>query len=375
MGDLGLLLPIALALIAINGLHPTVLLAAVGLQYAVTGWYFRLPLPVQPMKALAMIAVARQVPPGVIAAAAVTLGGVLLLLAIGGLAGRLARLFPHAIVRGIQAAIGLLLLHQGVRFLFDLRLLNGAAVPAAPVVALIGAGLLLALRGGFVPLLLVPLGVVLGGWVTGGIEGFPAGPLPVTLRFPTGAEFGAALGLLVLPQIPLTVANSIIAPPQVARDYFGERAGRITERALACSLGIGNLIAGTLGGMPCCHGSGGLTAHVRSGARTGGATILLGGGLILLGLLAGPSVRSLIGLFPYPVLGLLLALAGAYHLGLLRDLRGRRGDFVVALAIGAAAWAASSLVIGIAVGYGLYGWIRLRVDRSAARTQSARGIP
>ena len=119
--------------------------------------------------------------------------------------------------------------------------------------------------------------------------------------------------------------------------------------ALLTTMGISNLLAGLLGGMPVCHGSGGLTAHVRFGARTGAAPLLIGGLFLAMAILLDGGVLPLLALFPLPVLGVLLFYVGVQHGLLAADLR-RPGEWTVAIGIAAISLAASNLAVGFAVG-------------------------
>jgi len=96
------------------------------------------------------------------------------------------------------------------------------------------------------------------------------------IYLPTARELSTAFILLVIPQVPLTLGNAVVATSDAARLYFDRRASKVTYKALSISMGLANTAAGLLGGMPVCHGSGGLTAHYRFGARTGGSNLMIG---------------------------------------------------------------------------------------------------
>jgi len=99
------------------------------------------------------------------------------------------------------------------------------------------------------------------------------------------------------------------------------------------TLGVANLFAGAIGGMPVCHGAGGMTAHYSFGARTGGAPILMGAALLFLAIIFGASLATLLAGFPLPILAGLLAIAGLLHIALLKDLEGR-AHWALAIAVG-----------------------------------------
>ena len=138
----------------------------------------------------------------------------------------------------------------------------------------------------------------------------------------------------MIPQLPLTFANSCLATADVSKSYFGEAARRVRPGRLALSLGTANLFSGAIGGMPVCHGAGGMTAHRRFGARTGAAPLFMGTTLLATALLLGSGLAAVLAAFPLPILAALLAAAGLLHIGLLRDLEGAPA-WALALAIGA----------------------------------------
>jgi MFS superfamily sulfate permease-like transporter len=168
--------------------------------------------------------------------------------------------------------------------------------------------------------------------------------------------------VLVLPQVPLSFANSCLATADAARVYFGQAAERVRPGRLATTFGGANVLAGALSGMPVCHGAGGLTAHVAFGARTGGAPVAMGVALLTLALGLGAGLASLLAAFPLPILAGVLATAGILHIGLLRDLE-TAADWALALAVGAVGFTtdlATALLLGLAVWWLPRGALRLR---------------
>jgi sulfate permease, SulP family len=168
--------------------------------------------------------------------------------------------------------------------------------------------------------------------------------------------------------MPLSFANSCLAPADAARAYFGDRAARVRPGNLAMTYGAANLLTGSVSGMPVCHGAGGLTAHYAFGARTGGAPLVMGGSLLVLALGAGAGLATLLPAFPLPILGALLAAAGILHIGLLRDLRGGR-SWALALGVGAIGFALNlvwALALGLAAWWFAEGLRRLRAREAGA---------
>lgn len=363
--DLGVLIPLEASLIALNGLNPTTTLLGIGVIYIAAGLYFGIPMPVQPLKAFSAIAIASAAPPPVIAAGALTIGLIMGLLGLLGLVDVLHRVTPLPVVRGIQLGLGLILLRSGFELIalkpfllngtqaaFDLA---GYEVPLGWAVGVLGILLLiLLLRQQRVPTAVAVLGL---GLFVGGIVATPPGRWdfelgPAAINPPALAfsDFLVALGLLVIPQLPLSLANSIISTVDVAHSYFGEQARRVTPRRVALAYALGNLWAGLAGGLPSCHGAGGLTAHYRLGARTPLASLIIGATLIVVAILFGQSALAVRNLIPGAIFGVLLLYVGWEHLllGLKVD---TRTDLVEVVVVGGVSMlAGGNLAIGALVG-------------------------
>lgn len=369
VADLGVLVPIAVGLIVTCGLSPTAVLLPVGVLYVVSGVVYRVPVPVQPMKAFGVIAITQGLGADVIASGALLLGVAFAVLGASGLLGRVAGVFPLPIIRGVQLSVGLLL----CRLAWDL-------VTAPPVVLvgharppwwLMGGGvgvavvaLVLRRRG----VSLVLLGVAVVGMVAAYHSSPALGPSPIRLPWLSWSTFVTAAVVLVLPQLPLTFAEACLATADTARVYFGAAASRVRPGRLAISLGLADVVAGGIGGIPMCHGAGGMTAHHSFGARTGGAPIMLGGALVTVGMVLGASLTAILAGFPVPILAGLLAAAGMLHIALLKDLH-HPAHWALALAVGLTGLL-SNLAIALA-GALLIWW----VARAARARRGRRGRP
>jgi len=317
LGDLGTLLPLTLATIAVAGLAPTPVLAGFALFYIATGSYYRLPIPVQPMKAVAAVLLTSQLSPATLATSGVLIGAVLLVLGASGWISRLARLVPQSVLAGLQLGLGAAL----ALVAFDL-------MATAPLLGLVTCGLLLGLGllSGFPSALIalvasIPLGHVLAAPGVAAIEGtgiVHSGLVQIP-AWPSLVEVEQALSLYVLPQLSLTLTNAVVLTALIAGDYFGERASHVTPVRLSVTSGLANLLLTPLGALPMCHGAGGLAAHYRFGARSGTAPIVLGLLLLVVALLPGGSGLTLIAAIPAAGLGALLAVA-AGELALTRRL-------------------------------------------------------
>jgi SulP family sulfate permease len=369
-----------MALILINRLEGTALLVTVGLYYIVSGLYFRVPTPVQPMKVIGAYAIARELTPLDVSMAGLWVGVFLLLLAGTGAISLIGRLVPKPTIRGVQLATGVLLLTKGIHFMLgETALQNVRAEPFLSVQSLgpIPIGIVLGGLSILVILLLlgnrrVPasLAVLGGGAAIGLILGAHRGladlhlgfhlpsVLPYSLPATSAAFFDQAvlvLTVLALPQIPMTVGNAILAQSDLTREYFGEAAGkRQSPRALSLSMGLANVGTAFFGGMPMCHGAGGLAAHVRFGAKTASANLVIGPLLLLLGLLFGSQAIVLLRVVPLSVLGALLVFAGAELALAILDVKDRKALFVVIamLGIALATNLAVAFLVGIVLAYG-----------------------
>lgn len=326
VADLGVLVPLAAALILVNGLNPGALLVCAGLLVIAGGVAFRVPFPVQPLKALTAVAVAQQLSPDVIHAAGLELAGFLILLSVGHVADVVARLFTKPVVRALQLGVGGLLVLTAFRLVKHPPDLFAGTPPSPwPVVLAVlafgGVAAAAHTRHYWAALALFGVGCAAVLAAVHPSVGGPAFALP-SVGIPPAAAFGTAFLLLVVPQLPLTFGNAVVAVNDLAHEYFGPAAARVTPSRVCLSAGLGNTVSALLGGMPMCHGAGGLTAHVRLGARTAGMNLLLGGAFLLLGLFFAAQVPVLLGLLPVWVLAAFLAYAGFRHAWLVSDLRG-----------------------------------------------------
>jgi SulP family sulfate permease len=185
--------------------------------------------------------------------------------------------------------------------------------------------------------------------------------LPGLLPFglPSAADFSFALLVLVLPQVPMTLGNAVVANADLSRQYFPEQGRRVTPRALCLSMALGNLMSFFLGGMPMCHGAGGLASRYRFGARTGGSNLIIGTVFVFLALFLGDGLMGVLWLLPMSALGVLLVFAGAQLSFSLLDMKTRKDLFVPILVLGITL--ASNLAAGFLFGIAA-AWL-LKSDR------------
>ncbi|MGH2759771.1 MAG: putative sulfate/molybdate transporter [Actinomycetota bacterium] len=370
VADLGVLVPLAAALILVNGLDPSAVFVGAGLLVLAAGAIFRIPFPVQPLKALTAVAVANELGADVINAAGLEIAAFLVLLSIGRVADLISRAFTKPVVRALQLGVGILLVTSAYKLVArPPDVFTGTPSSPWPVVLAVGAAIVLAFaakKGQYALALCVLAGGAVATWFAAGptLQG-PSFTLP-DIGLPAASAFGTAFVLLVIPQLPLTFGNAVVAVSDVSRVYFGERAARVTPTRVCLSCGIGNAVSGLLGGMPMCHGSGGLTAHVRLGATTAWMNALLGGAFLTLGFFFAPQVTVLLGLQPVWALAAFLGYAGLRHAWLVADLRGLR--LGLAIAAGAVGAATGNLAFTLAIGLVGDHLVLRRLDRRPVAT-------
>ncbi|GAB3665020.1 putative sulfate/molybdate transporter [Hymenobacter agri] len=362
-GDLGTDLPLLIGVVAASGIDSASVLVMFGLMQVFSGLWYRLPMPVQPLKAFAALVIAQKLPGRVIFGGGLAIGISMFFLSITGLIDALARLVPKAVVRGIQFGLALQLATLALTKYVGA---DGAAGYALAAAAFTVTVVLFGNRRWPAALIVIALGVAYAlvfkldfatAQKAAGLH-LPAWHLPETADILTGAV------LLALPQIPLSLGNSILATKQVAHDLFPERAP-LTVRKISFTYALMNLVNPFFGGFPVCHGSGGMVGHYAFGARTGGSVVIYGGIFLVLGLFFSQGFAEVVQLFPLPVLGVLLLFEALSLATLLRDVSTARADLLVALLVGLlCAGLPYGYLVGLVVGTAVYyamqrGWVGL----------------
>lgn len=326
LGDLGLFIPLIVAMTVAADLDIGMILVMAGVMNIATGLIFRLPIPVQPMKAMAAVVIAESMLKDELFAAGIMIG-VILLAATWGI-DWINRFIPKAVVRGIQLGIGLKLMVKAGQWLGGLSFWGWDSWVVAVIVAFVllimqlynKPGLVAVFAAGFLLLLCDQPQVYAG--VTLQLPEFQWS-VPDAWAFKHGFYKG------VLPQLPLTLLNSVVAVCALSESYFPGRG--VSPRKMTVSVGLMNLLAVPLGGIPMCHGAGGLAAQYRFGARTGGSVIMLGAAKVIIGLLFGSALFELLQSYPTAILGVMLFFAGGELMWTTRgSWRDKRGAVVMA---------------------------------------------
>jgi len=347
LGDLGTFVPIVVSLVAVCHLDVGAILLFAGLYNILTGVIFNQPIPVQPMKAIAAVAIAEALSPGAIAAAGIGAGVVVFALGATGLVEAIERRVPRSIVRGIQLGVGLKLLVKGVSMVQETPFFALDGWGAATIAA---AFVLVSTRWKRFPSALVvfAMGLVVmavGGWQTP--DGASLGWGGLDLGLPTLLEWETGLVRGTVPQVPLTLLNSVIAVCALSADLYPNRG--IGTKRMALSVGLMNIVGCWFGAMPMCHGAGGLAGQHRFGGRTGGSVVMLGAAKVLLAVGLGSAAALVLAAYPISILGVLLCFAGAELSLPARDCTSRNDFFLVVVTAGGTLGVntAAGVVIGL----------------------------
>jgi hypothetical protein len=362
-GDLGTLVPFVVAYLAVLKMDPYGVLFAFGLAMVVCGFVYRTPMPVQPMKAAGAIATTQAaqtltLTPAMVHGASLVTGLIWLILGLTGTANRVAGLVKRPIVVGIILGLGFGFMLEGVRMMSHNWWIGGGA--------LLGTSLLLTNR--VIPAMFFLLlfgagyGVLSDPTLIEALRGVQIEPRLPTFALGALSWNDLLIGavFVALPQVPLTLGNAVIAITEENNRLFPNRP--VSEGRVATSTGLMNMLSAGVGGVPMCHGAGGMAGHVQFGARTGGAVVMLGALLLVTAVFFSSSVETFLRFFPTSILGVILFLTGAQLALGACDISTDKGERFVTVITGALAiWNVGiAFIVGIAA-YALYkrGLLRL----------------
>ncbi|KAL4585258.1 hypothetical protein LXL04_009874 [Taraxacum kok-saghyz] len=399
MGDLGTYIPIVLALTLAADLNLGTTLIFTGVYNIVTGAIYGVPMPVQPMKSIAAVAISDPdfgIPETM--AAGICTGVILTVLGVTGLMQLAYRLIPLPVVRGIQLAQGLSFAMTAVKYIRKVQdfstskskgnrhwlgldglllaiicvcfitLVNGAGHEAEheiandeenqeiqnkrrnwrrTVVSNLPSAFLVFLLGVILAIIREPKV----------IKGFKFGPSSINLVKISKESWKRGFVKGTIPQLPLSILNSVIAVCKLSTDLFPEKT--VTATSVSVTVGLMNLTGCWVGAMPCCHGAGGLAGQYKFGGRSGGCVALLGAAKLLLGLVLGSSIVKILTAFPVGVLGVLLLFAGIELAMCARDMKSKEESFLV-LVCTAVSLVGSSAALGFVTGMVVHLLLRIR---------------
>lgn len=352
-GDLGTFIPFVAAYITLNKMDPLGILVAFGVFKIIVGLYFRTPMPVQPMKAIGGMAIAHaeSITQGMIWGSGIFTAVFWLIMGLTGAVSWLHKITAKPIIRGIMLGLGLSFVLEGIGMMKAQPILAGAAL----------AMTFFLLSREKVPAMLILLAF-------GMVAALVANPslwqeltqVSARLRIPE-VSIGKVswqdllMGSLILglPQVPLTLGNAIIGTAEENNELFPDRPVKV--KTLAIDHGFMNILSAAIGGIPLCHGAGGMAGHVRFGARTGGTLVILGVIVLVLGLFFSDSVATIFKIFPASILGVILFFTGLELASITRDIGSRRTDIYIMLATaGLAMWNMGvAYLVGLVLHYGV----------------------
>lgn len=351
-GDIGTDLPLIVGIILASGASSANVFTMFGLMQITTGIIYGMPMAVQPLKAMAVLVIAQKLPPNLLYGGGMAIGTLMLILSSTPLLSWITKKIPHCVVRGIQFGLGLSLasialkqyvpsegfsgyILAGVAFVITVALWGNRRFPAALFVILIGVAYAFLfkldvsnLRNG--------LGWALPEW-----------------SIPSAADVLTGFFVLALPQLPLSISNSVIATNRTVKDLFPDR--EISVRKIGLTYAVMNLVNPFFGGVPVCHGCGGLAGHYAFGGRTGGSVIIYGAIYLLIGLFFSGISSQVIDVFPKPILGVILSFEAIVLMLFARDIAHDKREVMIAMLVALAAFALpQGYLVGMILGIAIY---------------------
>ncbi|MDD2666298.1 MAG: putative sulfate/molybdate transporter [Methanocellales archaeon] len=334
LGDFGPLNPFIIGYIAVLGLDPSGILIAMGVTNLIVGLIYKLPLPVEPQKAVGVVALNEHWSPSLVYGTGIGMGLIWLFLAFSKSIGKIAKVIPLCVIVGVQFGLALTLLKESLELIWTNIFL--AAMALILVMLLIKnkklpAGLAIFLLGLAVVFISTP---------------------DITLEFglylpkiyvPSLYDMGRGLLTVGIAQVVLTLSNAVLATSLAVNNKFP--GNRIGEENLAKNIGWMNTIFPFFGGIPMCHGAGGFAAQYFFGARTGGAMLMEGILEIILAFFLAESVSTIFGAFPLSIIGVMLFFA-ALELGKFMRTLGKTYDMIIAVTVGVI-----SLLTNLGIGF------------------------
>lgn len=353
-GDLGTFIPFVVAYVVVNEMDPLPILLTFGLFKIWVGCLFKTPVSVQPMKAIGGAAIAHPelVTPGMIWGAGLFTAAFWTVMALTGAIAWLQKITAKPVMRGIMLGLGLSFVVEALDLAREQPFLAAGAavltflfltsqrVPAMLLLLLVGVGYSLVAN----PALVGQLASI-----------SPRFRLPeLALGKITWSDLLMGSLILGLPQAPLTLGNAILGTAHENNEHFPDHPMKV--KTIALDHGLMNVVSASIGGVPLCHGAGGMAGHVRFGARTGGALVILGVIVTFAGLFLADSVTLLFGMVPSAILGVILLFAGLELASTIRDIGPRKEDLYVMLLT--AGIAVANIGIAFLAGVALYYAIR-----------------
>ena len=351
-GDIGTDFPLIVGMILAAGLDSASVLVTFGVMQIFTGSFYKMPMPIQPLKAMATIVITQKISPNILYGGGLAIGISMLLLNITKLIDWISRVVPKAVIRGIQLGLGIKL---GLLALQDYVIADGVAGYYLATAAFLLAIFLIGNRKYPPAIFIIMLGMFYAFIFKVDAHSFinAVGIHLPQIHTPTWADILTGFLILTIPQIPLSIGNSILATNQIANDWYPKHT--VTIRKISYTFSLVNLINPFFSGIPTCHGSGGIVGHHTFGGRTGGSVIIYGCLYIFLGLFLSQGFDTLVHIFPLPILGILLLFESLGLMLLVQDVTDSKSSFMIALLVGLISGGIQyGFVIGLFIGTLIY---------------------
>jgi len=344
LGDIGTCLPLIVGMILTCKLDVASVMIMFGLMQILAGLVYDFPMPVQPLKAMAVIMISQKLNGNLLYGAGFSIGIIMLFLSLTGLLNHVVKAIPKSVTRGIQFGLGVSLSMLALKdyvqsdamlgylfaicsFILILVFLNNRKYPAALFVLLLGLVYAFIFKINFKEI------------------GYGMGLTLPQIHSPALQDIFLGFVILTLPQLPLSIANSVVATEQTVNDLYPGNSTGVKKIGLTYSLM--NIVSPFFGGVPVCHGAGGLVGRYVFGARTGGSVIIIGSLYLAIGLFFSRSFTVVIKVFPLPILGVILLFEGLTLMLFIKDIAGNKNDIFVSLLVGLVA---ISLPYGYVIG-------------------------
>lgn len=335
--DGAILFPLLAGLVIHTGMNGAILMGSAGLVYIFSGLIFKVPMPVQPLKSIVVGALALGASAYDVRIAELGIGLFCLMLAAFPV-DKFEKYIPRHIIHGIQFSLGVLLLLKGIEWTWG----EGSIISLVamglfvPVAIFVQSRMTIPVLG-----MIAVLGIIAGVWSSGH---------NVSESLPKAGLHADIIVALLLPQLALTLTNSVIGTYDTAHRYFGTDASRVSLKNLLMSIGWGNVISSLVGGLPFCHGSGGLTAHVKAGAKDYSMNLYIGFLLVILAIISAVFKIDLIPHYPVLLMAALVSITGWYHMRLAEDSWVVPDLRLIILAMGAMVLVTQNMLYGLLIG-------------------------
>jgi predicted benzoate:H+ symporter BenE len=312
LGDLGTLIPLLIAMSKEKLIYLPGAFFWGGVFNIISAFQWDIPMPVQPMKAIASVALTdgltfnEVITSGLITSAIVTIFGITKTI------DYFNKIIPLDLISGMQLGLGLNMMKKGIVSIRDTNTWVDIDSYLTAIIIAIFSLILFKFKKMPVALILFIVGIVFSSIIAVKqnilIEVIPIFPPIWVAGNLTGPDFLNGFIKGALPQIPLTTLNSVISVCALSKELFPNNYP--SRVSVATSIGLMNGIGCLFGGMPMCHGAGGLSGQYKFGARGGFSILILGSGKILLSIIFGQSLINLLAVFPDVILGILIMFSG-----------------------------------------------------------------